>query len=214
MSKFEGRGLLAAAASADGSQLTCRISMARSSPDSCSCALAVTELWCLCCGSWQKRWAYASRLSSSVLAVDIAYMNWNGTQSLLALTLLTPAAVSSFLMPSTANVLELSGLPFGPVPFGQWNVAESPLSLTRPARSPGAPEPPPPCRPPCRRRRRRRRRLAFCFAWRRGWSAERRRALGRPSSWRACWGACHRRCRRRRRRRRRRRPRRRGACSA
>ena len=83
MSKFEERGPLAAAAGADGSQLSCRISMARSSPGSCSCALAVTELWCWWRGLLQKRWACASRLSSSVKVVDNAYMNWNGTQSLL-----------------------------------------------------------------------------------------------------------------------------------
>ena len=106
MSKFGERGLLAAAAGADGSQLfSCRISMSRSSPGSCSCALAVTELW----SEWrvllQKRWACANRLSSSVNDVDNAYMNWNGTQSLAALTSLTPAARSSFLTPPTSNFL-------------------------------------------------------------------------------------------------------------
>ena len=98
--------------------------MARSSPGNCSCALAVTELWCWWRELLQKRWAYASRLSSSVKVVDIAYMNWNGTQSLLALTSLTPAAVSSFLMPSTANVSGASLGRFGPVIFGHWNVRE------------------------------------------------------------------------------------------
>ena len=111
MSKFEERGLLAAAAGADCSQLSCRNSMARSSPGNYSCALAVTELWFPWRVLLQKRWAYASRLSSSPKFDDIAYMNWNGTQSLLGPTSLTPAAVSSFLMPSTANVLELAGRP-------------------------------------------------------------------------------------------------------
>ena len=56
--KFEERWLLVAAAGADCSQLfSCRISMARSSPGNSSCALAVTELWCLWLVLSQKRWA-------------------------------------------------------------------------------------------------------------------------------------------------------------
>ena len=139
MSKFGERGLLAAAAGADGSQLSFRTSMARSSPGSCSCALAVTELWLGWLVLLQKRWACANRLSSSVNDDDNAYMNWNGTQSLFPPTSLTPAARSSFLTPLTSNVRSDSSRPLTPVIFGQWNEIRSPLIVTRLTESPGTP---------------------------------------------------------------------------